>query len=380
MPRAFVTGATGFIGPHLVRELLRQGFDVTCLRRRTSDVAPLEPLGAHLRDGDVTRPGTLAAAIDGADAVFHLAGLTRALHRGQFAAVNVEGTRHLLTACAAQASPPVMVLVSSLAATGSSIARQPRQEDDVPAPVSHYGRSKRGAELVAHEFADRVPITVVRPPLVFGQGDTSVIAIFRPIRRWGVHLVPGFVDRQLSVLHVTDLAAALVAAARKGQRLCPVAASGPPPASHRLRSHAQSLPHGRVAGGGVQASAGGIPVGGTLEPEGRSPSQGYYHIACDEQPTYAELGCRVSVALGRGAVVLRTPEWLAWVTAAASEMAGRLRRRPLVFNWDKAREAMAGSWICSSDRAKRELGWACTADLDTRLRETIAWYRERGWL
>jgi nucleoside-diphosphate-sugar epimerase len=79
-------------------------------------------------------------------------------------------------------------------------------------------------------------------------------------------------------------------------------------------------------------------------------------------------------------VVLRTPEWLTWATAGLSEIAGRIRRRPLSFNWDKAREATAGSWTCSSDRAKRELGWSCAADLDARLSETIAWYREHGWL
>ncbi len=353
MTRALVTGATGFIGPHLVRELRRQGFEVTCLRRAASDVTPLGPLGAGFKDGDVTCPETLPPAIGGAEVIFHLAGLTRALHRRQFAAVNVEGTRHLLAACAAELSPPVVVLVSSLAAVGPSVADQPRQEDDAPAPVSHYGRSKRAAEVVAHEFADRVPITVVRPPLVFGQGDPSALAIFRPIRRLGVHLVPGFVDRRLSVIHAADLAAALVAAGQQGKRILP----------------AKQQPGCLEQPG---CSAQGVPS--------HDDHVGYYHVACDEHPTYAELGCRISVALGRGAVVLRTPEWLAWATAGVSEIAARIRRRPLVFNWDKAREATAGSWTCSSDRAKHELGWACAADLDTRLRETVAWYREHGWL
>jgi nucleoside-diphosphate-sugar epimerase len=366
MIRALVTGATGFLGTHLVRELLRQGFEVTCLRRATSDVAHLGPLRVRMKVADVTQAETLPSAIEGADVVFHLAGLTRALHPGQLAAVNAAGTRHLLAACAAQAGPPVVVLVSSLAAAGPSLADRPREENAPAVPVSHYGRSKRAAEVVAHEFADRLPITVVRPPLVFGQGDRSVLAIFRPIRRWGVHLVPGFVDRRLSLIHATDLATALVAAARNGTRLRAEMATVPAEGPRILRLPSNNVPSGQPCR--------------SLEPENRIPSRGYYHVACDEHPTYAELGCRASLALGRGAVVLRTPQWLAWATAGVSELAGRLRRRPLVFNWDKAREATAGSWTCSPERVKRELGWSCAADLDARLRETIAWYREQGWL
>src|SRR5712671_1053438 len=99
MSRALVTGATGFIGPHLVRALRQHGFDVTCLRRPTSQVRPLEPLGARFALGDVTRPEALPAAIAGADFVFHLAGLTRALRRADLWTVNVEGTRNVLAAC-----------------------------------------------------------------------------------------------------------------------------------------------------------------------------------------------------------------------------------------------------------------------------------------
>ncbi len=363
MTRAFVTGATGFIGPHLVRELRQQGIEVTCLRRAASDITRLAPLGVAFKAGHVADPEALRAAVFGADVVFHLAGMTRALARRQLHAVNVEGTRNLLTACAAQRNPPVVVIVSSLAAAGPSLGDQPRDEADEPAPVSEYGRSKRTAELVAHEFADRMPITIVRPPLVFGQGDQSVLAMMRPIRRIGVHLVPGFVDRRLSVIHATDLATALIAAARDGKRLVSRQASG----------------------FGLQASADGILASDTLKPEARSPkpearSLGYYHVADDEQPTYAELGCRVSLALGRGALVLRTPQWVAWVGAGMSEIAARLRRRQYAFNWDKAREATAGSWTCSTRRAKAELGWSCAADLDARLAETIAWYRRYGWL
>src|SRR5687768_15696088 len=102
MTRALVTGATGFIGPHLVRALCERGVEVTCLRRATSDGTTLAAHGVRFVCGDVLHAETLRAAADGADVVFHLAGLTRALSRGQLAAVNAEGTRNLLIACARQ--------------------------------------------------------------------------------------------------------------------------------------------------------------------------------------------------------------------------------------------------------------------------------------
>src|ERR1043166_4161837 len=111
MTRALVTGATGFIGPHLLHALRDQGVEVTCLRRAASHVSPLGPLGVRFALGDVTCPETLPVAIEGAEVVFHLAGLTRALNRRELLAVNVEGTRNLLAACAVQSNPPVVVLV-----------------------------------------------------------------------------------------------------------------------------------------------------------------------------------------------------------------------------------------------------------------------------
>src|SRR4051812_31707767 len=104
MTRALVTGATGFIGSHLTGALREQGVEVTCLRRAASKVSPLKPLGVRFVLGDVTRPETLPSAIEGADVVFHLAGLVRGLSRRELFAVNVEGTRSLLAACSAQAS------------------------------------------------------------------------------------------------------------------------------------------------------------------------------------------------------------------------------------------------------------------------------------
>ncbi len=341
MSDVLVTGASGFVGFHLVRALRQRGVQVDCLVRRTSKVAHLEALGVGYIYGDVTDPTSLPAAVTGKSVVYHLAGCTAALRREEFYAINEAGTRHLAEACARQSRPPVLVVVSSLAAAGPSPFGRLRTEDDPLAPVSEYGRSKRAAELAAQQFADRVPMTVLRPPIVLGERDAKGAAIFRAIRRLGVHAIPGMAPHRFSILHAADLAEALILAAARGKRLRP-----------------------------------GGPSGGNP-----GDTTGFYFIACDEHPTYVELGRMIRAEVGRPrALILRVPVPIVWVVGACSELAGRWCGKPLALNLDKVREATAGSWTCSSARAAAELGFRVTTPLAERLRQTAQWYRHEGWL
>lgn len=339
MAKVLVTGANGFIGSHLAEMLVARGDEVSCLVRKTSSVDRLRPLHARLVYGDVTDRDTLPAAVAGNEIVYHVAGCTRALKVGQLYQVNEQGVRNVARTCAEQPTPPVLVTVSSLAAAGPAPDGQLRTEADPPAPVSQYGRSKRAGEQAAEEFAHRVPTTVVRPPIVLGEADRVGLEMFRMICRFGVHLVTKLGRDRFSVIHVADLATALILAAERGTRL----------------------------------KADGTAAG--------SSSQGYYFAACDEHPTYADLGRMVAAALGRRRVlVVPSPPRMVWPVAAINEVMGRIRRRPLYLNFDKAREIRAGSWLCSPQAAKDDLRFSVAAPLAERLRQTARWYREEGWL
>ncbi|MCA9542198.1 MAG: NAD-dependent epimerase/dehydratase family protein [Myxococcales bacterium] len=333
MKRALVTGASGFIGRHLVRALQADGWQVEALVRTTSNIADLE--GCALVVGDLTEPETLRPAMAHVDAVFHLASLLKVPWRADFAPVNVEGTRAVAAACAAAARPPVLVVVSSMAATGPALEGRPRVESDPPAPVSRYGRVKRAAELAAAEFADRVPLTIVRPPMVFGEGDRGALPLFRGVVG-GWHLVPTRAARRIGLVHAADLSVGLIAAARRGARL---------------------------------------PGG-----DGASGAAGIYFIAAPETPTYAELGRQIAEAADAAVRVVHLPSPVTRVAATLGEWSARLRDRPSVLNVDKYREAVAGDWICDVSRARSELGWRPTAPLAVRIRQTIDGYRAAGWL
>ena len=332
-----VTGASGFIGQHLVRRLIERGDRVSCLVRATSRIDELRSAGAQLITGEVTDGGDIGSALaeSQADVVFHLAGLVKVLRTEDFLRVNAGGVEAVAAACADRADPPVLVVVSSLAAAGPGPIERPRVEGDSPAPVSAHGRSKLAGEQAAARYAARLSITVVRPPIVFGPGDRGVLEMFRPIAHSGLHVVPGWEERRVSLIHVADLVTLLLLAAEKGER---------------------------------------------LHPDG-APGQGVYFVSAEHDPTYAELGQAMARALGKKrATVVHMPGPLVRLVGLCGDSLGRVRQSPGWVNSDKMAEALAGSWTCSSAKARTQLGWSPAATLAERLRETAQWYRQAGWL
>jgi nucleoside-diphosphate-sugar epimerase len=207
---AAVTGATGFIGRHVVTALRRQGWNVRILARRH----PAELLSPYHRFelvlGDLTDPPALERLVSGADAVIHLGGLVKALRREDFYNANEGGTERLLQAAAKAAPGAMLVHVSSLA------AREPR--------LSPYCDSKHRAEQAVQNLAGDRIWTILRPPAVYGPGDQEIRPMFTAARL-GVVPYPAAPGAALSMIHVADLAEAIAACMTR---------AGPPQATFEL--------------------------------------------------------------------------------------------------------------------------------------------------
>lgn len=194
-----ITGATGFVGPHLVAALARRGWKMRLLVRRWSPLPSLDGVEAEIVLGDLLDQAALGRLVEGADTVVHAAGLIKARRPEDFLAVNRDGTA-LASALAPAAR---FVLLSSLA------AREPL--------LSPYAASKQAAETVVAGRSG--PWLAVRAPAVYGPGDRETLAYFRAAAR-GFAPRPRLSDARLSLIHVADLAEALALAIER-----------PPPAS-----------------------------------------------------------------------------------------------------------------------------------------------------
>jgi dihydroflavonol-4-reductase len=327
--RALVTGATGFIGSHLVDALLERGIEVRCIVRRSSNRRWLTGKPVELVEASLDAPDTLPRALQGVDIVFHIAGVIAARTFQEFLRGNRDATANLLHATL-RFAPNVkrFLFLSSLAAVGPAPSlSEPVTEDTPYHPITAYGRSKQAAEEVVLASRTELPITIVRPPAVYGPRDAATLPFFRAIR-YGLAPIIGLREKYLSLVHVRDLVEGILLAAF------------------------------------AEAAIGRV-----------------YFISSEEFYTWYQLSEIARVALGRRRILrLRIPHAVVMGVASIAEVSGWLLSRPPVFDFEKGRDLLQPYWICSTERARRELGYRQQVGLAEGMHETVAWYRAQGWL
>jgi 2-alkyl-3-oxoalkanoate reductase len=327
MQRVLVTGASGFVGGHVVQALRARGLAVRCLVRPTSRTEFIRPSPSELAVGDIMDPQSLTAALDSVDAVVHCAGSTRAPARRDYFQINEQGTRNVLTACGRRGGRIAKIVhISSLAAIGPSLDGLPVTEESSPHPVNYYGESKLAAQRLAVSSMGKMPIAIVIPPAVYGPGDHGFLPYFKLVAR-GIVLLPGKEVRYLSLIYSRDLAEAVV------DVLC----------SERTVGRAYFVEDGCAHTWASVAEA----IGRALSRQPRSIS--------------------LPVPVFRG---------IGWLGDFGAAISGK----PWLISSQKIRELLQPAWLCSSQQLRDELAFRPQFPLECGIRETLAWYREHRWL
>jgi nucleoside-diphosphate-sugar epimerase len=323
--RVLVTGATGFIGSHLVDELLWKGYEVAALTRESSDLRWLRGKKVELIEGDLLGKGKLPS-LKGFAHIFHLGGATRALRTRDFYRTNHEGTERLIDAARHIRGLKRFVYLSSQAAAGPAPEERPQKEEDLTCPVSPYGKSKLHGEEVVLDCRDKFHVTILRPCAIYGPRDAYMLELFKRISK-GYFPLLGKKPIYLSFCYVEDLIQALMLSAQ--------------------RDH---------------------------------PSGEVFFIADGERYTLDFFANVVSSELHVKLRKIRIPIWVAWFYAAAADGWGLVRRRPAFFHRGKCAEASERNWVCDISKAKKQLGFRPRFRLEAGIKVTLRWYQEKGWL
>ena len=218
----FVTGATGFIGSHVVRQLLLRGDRVRILARNSSRKSNIEAFGCEVSIGDLRDLSSLLRCVQGCRFVYHVAADYRlwAKNPQDIYDNNVGGTRNLLSACC-EAGVEKVVYTSSVGTIGLRKKGRPADEDspvELDDMIGHYKRSKFMAEQVAKEFAaSGLPVTIVNPTTPVGTGDIKPTPTGRIILEAIKGHMPAYVETGLNIVGVEDVARGHLLAEAKGR-------------------------------------------------------------------------------------------------------------------------------------------------------------------
>lgn len=323
---SFVTGANGFVGSHLVDYLLEQGHEVHAIVRSSSNLQWLNGKDVTLHTCGLNSAEDLKIAFQGANYIYHIAGVVKALTKDGFMKGNVEMTRNVMEAAAHISTIKRVLVTSSMAATGYAEMGSDVDENSPLKPIEPYGDSKVAQEEVAKEYADRVPSTIVRPPGVYGPRDTEIFAFFKAINN-GVSAMMGFTPKEMSLIHVRDLVQGMFQAATN------------------------------------ENSVGEVYFLGSLE--------------CYN---WKELGDYASKAMNKKTLTIKIPHFVIFILGFFGQILESWFGMDVALNKDRAYRITRPSWYCNSNKAVKELGFQQTVSIEDGFKSTIDWYKEKGWL
>lgn len=326
--KVLITGATGFVGYHLIEQSLLAGLDVYAAVRSQSDTSHLDSSKISFINLDYNSVEQLKNVLEKHQFqyIIHAAGITKAKEQAVYNKVNAEFTRNLgLAVSTVNYKVKKFVFLSSLAAMGPLKNLSGKLQDNSEAhPVTSYGASKVLAEEYLSEISG-LPIITIRPTAVYGPREKDLFILFSTINK-GLEPYIGNFEQQLSFVYVVDLAAIVVKA---------------------LFSEIESATY-NVSDGKVY-------------------------------DRYA-LGFFIRKALGKKTLKFHLPIAVVSMLASTMELLYSRSKDAPTLNQEKMAELTAVNWACDIQNIQKDLGYTPLFDLEKGVTDTVAWYKSNNWI
>lgn len=324
---AVVTGANGFVGSHLVDILLSKGFKVRCVVRKSSNLKWLKENDVEIIDSGLFDKDGLRKAFNGANYIYHVAGVVKSKTKEGYFKGNVETTKNLLEVAMENLSTiKRFLLVSSGTVTGPSIDGKPLNEKSECNPITTYGKSKLEGEKTVLSYKDKLPITICRAPAVYGERDTEIFIYFQTFSK-GLTTTIGFNKKELSLIHAIDLVEGFYLAATSEKAI------------------------GEI-----------------------------YFISSEKFYTWQEINSVTSKVLNKKPIILKVPHFVVYTISAFAQFFAMFSNKPATLNIEKAKDITQQFWIFDTSKAVSELGYRQKILLEDGIKRTCDWYKKMKWI
>ena len=330
--KIFITGATGFVGSHLCDLLEREGHEIFALVRSPKKAKQFNVPGTYIKGALSSKASNLwiNELPNDLDAVVHTAGIVHSMNVEKFYEVNSECTNVLINDLKSKFKDINFTLVSSLAAVGPSKKDQSLSENDLPTPVSDYGKSKLLAEKYTKECAPtNWKINIIRPPMVIGPRDPAVLDIFKMIKsRVTISAGLNALENQYSFVCVFDL---------------------------------------------VQC------IYKTLIQENEKSET--YFGSHPTSITLRDLYSQLKKSMNRSLVInLSIPSFIIKFLGHFIGLISKVIKIDIRLTPDKVNELLPNAWVCDSKKSIESLSMNYEWDLEKTISETLKDYKERNWI
>ncbi len=324
---AVVTGANGFVGSHLVDNLLSKGLKVRCIVRKSSNLKWLDGKNVEIFNSGLSDKDGLRKSFKDANYIYHVAGVVKSKTAEGYFKGNVDTTRNLLeVALENKASIKRFLVVSSQTVSGPSTEGKPVNEETECNPITTYGRSKLEEEKLALSYKDKLPITVCRAPAVYGERDTEIFIYFNTFSK-GLTTTIGFNKKELSLIHVVDLVEGFYLAAMSEKAV------------------------GQI-----------------------------YFIGSEKFYTWQEINSITSKVLNKRPIIIKVPHFLVYTIASIAQFFAVFSSKPATLNIEKAKDITQQYWTCDTSKAIRDLGYKQKISIEDGIKRTCDWYKEMKWI